>query len=177
MCGTTKPNVFDAPIVSVSWWKGLLILGSDLMTVPRLYCADKFFLPKLEDHDLTDVMMQFQDQITKQGEMVSLFLCRRKTCLWVCWSVEWPNNNSIGHGHYWCPRCAKLYQPWVKSTDRVRANKVMFYKLSDFTKKPLPSTATSGVGSQGGEYRIVPYFWLDTIGQNCENRFKRVASG
>ena len=173
MCGTTKPNVFDAPIVSVSWWKGLLILGSDLMTVPRLYCDDKFFVPTLEEHDLTDMMMQFQDMITKHGEMITLFLCRWRECLYVCWSVEWPNNNSQGKAHYWCPKCSKLYQPWEKSADRVKANKVMFYKISNFTKRSLPSNAISSVGSQKeGEYHIVPYLWLDTIGQNCENRFK-----
>ena len=90
------------------------------MTVPRLYCADKFFVPELEEHELTDMMMQFQDMITKHGEMITLFLCRWKNCLYVCWSVEWPNNNSIGHAHYWCPRCAKLYEPWKKSQDRVK---------------------------------------------------------
>ena len=41
ICNTTEPNVFDASIVSISWWKGLLILASDLMTVPRLYHAWK----------------------------------------------------------------------------------------------------------------------------------------
>ena len=36
----TKPNAFDASIVSISWWKGLAILGFDLVSVPRLYEHD-----------------------------------------------------------------------------------------------------------------------------------------
>ena len=54
----------------------------------------------------------------------------------------------------------------------------MFYELSGFVNRKLMPNAISDVGAQGTKpYRIVPYKWVDTIAQNCENRFKRVATG
>ena len=49
------------------------------------------------------------------------------------------------------------------------------YKVDDPRKAAgLPANIRDG---QGGQYRLVPYNWPNTILQNLENRVKRVASG
>ena len=130
-------------------------------------CAeDAFYVPKLEEHKLSNLLLQYQDFVDKQEPF---FMCRWKDCLYACRSVDWPT----GGGHYWCAKCARRYEPWVKSPERVDANTVMVYQMGGEANCSYASLTTT----DGQSYCIVPCKWTDTIGMNIEDRFKRVASG
>ena len=136
---------------------------------------DPFHVPELDDHELNNWLLQYCENIDKAGKTSVFWICRRRDCLYMCQSTDWADNTAIGSAHYWCPICAHLYEPWVQSQQRVKANKVMVYKLDDL--KQEQTLKANAVASNGERFRVVPYMWLDTVGQNIEDRFKRVASG
>ena len=137
--------------------------------------ADSFHVPQLEDHELNNWLLHYVDNIDKAGKMSSFFFCRHTDCLYTCRSTDWPNTEEAGGAHYWCPMCARLYEPWHPSATRAVANKLMVYKMDDTRQEQF--LAANATAASGERFRVVPYLWLDTIGQNLEDRFKRVASG
>ena len=146
--------------------------GFDIQQQEIAKMADcEYYVPQLEEDEMTDWLCQYEDDMDAQGNIISVFLCRDKDCLYTCRSMDWPNTAEEGGGRYYCPMCAKLYSPFITSGNRVTANKLFVFKMSG---KDDDANATA---PDGQKFKVVPYIWLDTVGQAIEDGFKRVASG
>ena len=153
-----------------------IYVATGLELLAKVHMASSYgkFISNARDMHLYNWLLQYKDVIGGQRNMQSFFLCRWKNCLYVCRSVDWPSTDSVGGGHYWCPKCARLYEPWVTSQERVNANKVMVYQMDGAVSTEFYPCLTT---RKGQRYCIVPFKWTDTILMNIEDKFKRVASG
>jgi len=131
----------------------------------------EYYIPKLEEEEMSSWLCQYNDDMDAQGNIISVFLCRDKDCLYTCRSVDWPNTAEEGGGKYYCPMCAKVYSPWLESGNRVPTNKLFVFKMLG------KDDDANAIAPDGQKFKVVPYIWLDTVGQALEDRFKRVASG
>ena len=142
--------------------------------------VNAFFIPELDSDILADWQTQYVDALDKNGSVWSFFICRKRDCLYAARAVDWLNADG---GRFWCPKCVSRYRPWKPSPQYCKSNKIMVYKQLD----PSPSTdvtlaqissfiPTTVEASDGAQYNVVPYLWLDTGAQGIENAFKEVAA-
>ena len=101
-------------------WRGQLIKKAE----------DESYTPELTSRFVPDAMMQNAHKLVKGVD--EFFLCRFLDCLYVCRNTQWIPNCGL-EGQFCCPACGRQYMPWVQSTGRVEANKVLIIQISKKT--------------------------------------------
>ena len=160
--------------------------------------SNAYYIPRHDDPTVESWMMQFADQVSSGSDQHSLFLCRRKECLWTARSIDWLNNVPVGKGGYWCPMCIRRYHAGCSTTNVVKANKLMcslrhanvVLTMDDKIEGEYegaghgvitPALAGRWEGPTDAtsvkDWDIQPYMWLDTPLQQLQDRFAVVANG
>lgn len=149
---------------------------------------DGIYIPEITTNIFLD-SHAFQWVDTIVAGLNEFWICRHKPCLMVIPSVCWLKNGQ-GGWQFRCPACCRLYQPWVKSTGRIAAQKCLC--ISDTPYHPplmLSDSALSRVAVEplvvrsaclrldGSLLDCVLTEWPDTSTENLINTLKAAALG
>ena len=119
------------------------------------------------------------------------FVCRNSNCKKFFPASQWLEN---GKGHYRCPCCVNMYEPWktgTTSNPRVPAQKILVLQGGVCAGEKSGSAASfpgadsldldAAIGSAGGDEesgtRLYLCEWTDTITSNMEDELKLIFAG
>ncbi len=122
--------------------------------------SDEGYLIDLDETQISDLAAQFLDEVIPG--FIDIFICRRRGCGFAGRNVDWVMNQP-GH-KYRCIWCGQEYKPWKQQPGYVKANKlfVLDARVHDRT--------------DGAEFEVWPYIWVDVSTTNMLNYMKSLMS-
>ena len=100
------------------------------------------FIPEVTTNKFLDThSFQWVDCIVRG--INEFWICRHFDCLLVCPAICWLKNGD-GGWQFRCPACLRLYQPWVQSSARVNAQKLLCITGQEGLIPDLDSDESSG---------------------------------